>query len=65
MKAEWNKEKTDVYSCIRCRKNIGSIINIDKDFIGCPRGSCDAVKIGELVIKTKFKFTNNEDSDNG
>lgn len=52
-----NAVKADYFVCKRCNLNSRLV----EEFIGCARGSCEAVKIGEVIKTTEYIFDEAED----
>ena len=51
MKKELKDEITDFWSCGRCE-----IDSLGDGMCPCPRGSCDALHMGEVIVKTTIVF---------
>ena len=52
------QETRPLYGCPRCGTNIGiPEEELEVDFFGCARGSCEAEQIGTVTITTEAKLT--------
>lgn len=45
----------DYYVCERCNRN-----SHENEWCPCPRGSCEAELVGEIIVTIELKHKNNE-----